>query len=55
MFAGIAVLISGFQCFVFIHIASLRSVKIVSEESGNFSASDEWQPGLLIMLLQFWR
>ena len=28
-FAGIVVLISGFQCFFIIHLANLRSVKIV--------------------------
>ena len=46
-FAGIVVLISGFQCFFIIHLAYLWSVKIV-QKSRNSSASDEWQPYLLI-------
>ena len=54
-FAGIVVLISGFQCFFIIHLANLWSVKIVQksvkvrEKSRNFSASDEWQSCYLFL------
>ena len=41
MFAGIVVLISGFRCFFVIDLANCLEVR---EKSGNFSASDEWQP-----------